>query len=87
MAERNDIPIEELEEMYQPFDGEYTVSVNETTGEVLVEDVNGLTVCHFNRLTQLPMTDANMEFEFNFWVDRAFQICDMLNYHWSIKGN
>lgn len=82
MAEKGDIPVEELQEMYKPFDGEYIVSVHEGTQEVFVEDVNGLTVCHFNKYTQLPLTDENMEFEFNYWVDRAHQICDMLNYHW-----
>lgn len=78
MSHRNDIDVKELEQMFAPFEGEYSVSVD-CHDQVFVEDSNGLTVCHFNRLTQLPMTDANMEWEKNYWVDRAYQICDALN--------
>ena len=78
MSERNDIDPAELDAMHSPFEGEYSVSVD-CHDQVYVEDSNGMTVCVFNTYTQLPMTDANMEWEKNFWVDRAHQICDALN--------
>lgn len=85
--ERNDIPVERLEELYSPFQGEYTVSVDDNRQLVYVEDANGQTVCSFNERTQLPLTDANMEWEYNFWVDRAYQICNMLNHYWYKHGD
>lgn len=79
MSERNDIAVEELEALYSPFEGEFCVSIDERTDEILIEDRNGMVVCLFNTLTQLPLTDHNMEWEKNYWVDRAYQICDALN--------
>lgn len=82
---KHDIPWDELDKTASPFEGEYTVS--HSRGEVFVEDVNGVTVCSFNRYTQLPLTDSNMEWEFNFWLDRAHQICNMLNFAWEKMGS
>lgn len=78
-VDHKEIPEEDLNAMYGPFEGEYCVSIDERTDEILVEDSNGMCVCLFNTLTQLPLTDANMKWEKEFWVDRAYQICDALN--------
>lgn len=80
MTDRNDIAPERLNELYGPFEGPYTTSYD-GYDNVYVEDNNLSTVCLFNTHTQLPLTDNNMAWEKNYWIDRATQICEALNYH------